>query len=69
MIENTEEGYYFFLGNEIYTLAKKDDNTLSGDGLTLIFNKETQKLIGKKSTYINVIDKTYYWVYEFHKQK
>ena len=68
-IENTEEGYYFFLANEKYTLAKQNDSTLSGDGITLIYDQKSQRLTAKYSEYFAPADKSYHWVYEFYKQK
>ena len=68
-IENTNEGYYFTLCNDRYTLAKVNDSTLSGYGMTLIYNDNTKKLTAKTSTYIAIADKKDFWVYEFYKQK
>lgn len=68
-IENTKEGYYFFLANERYTLAKINDTILSGDGFTLSYNEESQILTAKTSNFIAISGTTLNWVYEFYKQK
>jgi hypothetical protein len=68
-IENTEEGYYFILCNNIYTIAKVNDTTLSGDGLTLSYSEHSQKLIVKNKDFIAITGKSIFWVQEFYKQK